>query len=907
MSAVAAGSFGCVQGVQAGDELLELGDKLDAVPEDQFRPKLALRPLSLKFSSSHRSYTVAASHVDAKLGITFHGMPPGSIQVKSTAKGLFGYERGVQEGDILLEVGKDLLASLDGMSADTFKSFLRDRPLRMKFQVAENAASVILQDPSFQVHDMTEVRKLSDVLRKAEYTIVADADVGKLGVTFHGMPPGRIEVKGVAEGMFGSAHSVQEGDVLIEVGTDKLQALEGMSAETFKSFLKDRPLKLRFLAAHAAGTMVDASPIADSRLAEQDGTADVPDDSDPSKINEAVYTVVAGSEVGKLGISFSGMPPGRVDVKVLTAGSFGSESDVQEGDILMEVGKEELLPLEGMSSEVFKNFLKGRPLKMKLQRARSTLHSRQAVPPTDAAATAEHSACAQDLHANITSTEETQSKVKDSRDYTIVADADVGKLGVTFHGMPPGRIEVKGVAEGMFGSAHSVQEGDVLIEVGTDKLQALEGMSAETFKSFLKDRPLKLRFLAAHAAGTMVDASPIADSRLAEQDSTADVPDDSDPSKINEAVYTVVAGSEVGKLGISFSGMPPGRVDVKVLTAGSFGSESDVQEGDILMEVGKEELLPLEGMSSEVFKNFLKGRPLKMKLQRARSTLHSRQAVPPTDAAATAEHSASAQDLHANITSTEEAQSKVKDSRDYTIVADADVGKLGVTFHGMPPGRIEVKGVAEGMFGSAHSVQEGDVLIEVGTDKLQALEGMSAETFKSFLKDRPLKLRFLTAHAAGTMVDASPIADSRLAEQDGTADVPDDSDPSKINEAVYTVVAGSEVGKLGISFSGMPPGRVDVKVLTAGSFGSEGDVQEGDILMEVGKEELLPLEGMSSEVFKNFLKGRPLKMKLQRARSTLHSRQAVPPTDAAATAEHSASAQDLHANITSTEQASFLI
>ena len=50
----------------------------------------------------------------------------------------------------------------------------------------------------------------------SEFTTVASSEVGKLGISFHGMPPGRIEVKGVADGLFGSTSGVKEGDVLVE-------------------------------------------------------------------------------------------------------------------------------------------------------------------------------------------------------------------------------------------------------------------------------------------------------------------------------------------------------------------------------------------------------------------------------------------------------------------------------------------------------------------------------------------------------------------------------------------------------------------------------------------------------------------------------------------------------------------
>ena len=96
------------------------------------------------------------------------------------------------------------------------------------------------------------------------------------------------------------------------------------------------------------------------------------------------YTIIAGLEVGKLGITFNGMPPGRIDVKGLAENSFGNDAGVREGDALTEVGKDELMPLEGMDSETFKRLLKDRPLKMKFQSRGQAVAAGESVSPNDA-------------------------------------------------------------------------------------------------------------------------------------------------------------------------------------------------------------------------------------------------------------------------------------------------------------------------------------------------------------------------------------------------------------------------------------------------------------------------------------------------------------------------------------------
>ena len=619
-------SFGCIHGVQAGDELLEVDGILLDMLENQFKERLAGRPIRLRFSSPHSSYTVAADHENEKLGVTFHGMPPGSVEVKSVTEGLFGSDKGVQEGDVLTDAGRDSLQSLDGMSAETFKSFLKDRPLRLRFQTLQKARRPIEEHELPRQHSRTE------------YTVAASADTGKLGISFHSMPPGRIEVKGVAAGLFGSTSGVKEGDVLIEVGSDDLQPLESISEEAFKGLLKDRPLKMRFLApaiATAAPVLAETSSSHVDHGTEQRTQSEMPA---TDRLSRDTYTITAGLEVGKLGITFNGMPPGRIDVKGLAENSFGNDAGVREGDVLTEVGKDELTSVEGMDSETFKRLLKDRPLTMKFQSMGEAVPAVQSASPNDAAAAAPDAAAAAPTVATNTSVaeQETTPQALGSREYTVAASADTGKLGISFHSMPPGRIEVKGVAAGLFGSTSGVKEGDVLIEVGSDDLQPLESISEEAFKGLLKDRPLKMRFLApaiATAAPVLAETSSSHVDHGTEQRTQSEMPA---TDRLSRDTYTITAGLEVGKLGITFNGMPPGRIDVKGLAENSFGNDAGVREGDVLTEVGKDELTSVEGMDPETFKRLLKDRPLTMKFQSMGEAVPAGQSASPNDAAAAA-------------------------------------------------------------------------------------------------------------------------------------------------------------------------------------------------------------------------------------------------------------------------------
>ncbi|CAJ1426749.1 unnamed protein product [Effrenium voratum] len=208
-------------------------------------------------------------------------MPPGALPVKSVGEG-FGKERGVRAGDVLLQVGKDELASLEGMSADSFKNLLKERPLRMQFQsgggsLSEPSTPAITprkleaqqaaEHPREAAEHTAEVPAVASGVPAAEpaaaaaipavqaagseraegstYEILADASVSKMGIAFRGMPPGALPVKSVGEG-FGKEHGVRAGDVLLQVGKDELASLEGMSADSFKNLLKERPLRMQF-------------------------------------------------------------------------------------------------------------------------------------------------------------------------------------------------------------------------------------------------------------------------------------------------------------------------------------------------------------------------------------------------------------------------------------------------------------------------------------------------------------------------------------------------------------------------------------------------------------------------------------------------------------------------------------
>ena len=260
VKSVTDGSFGDVRGIEEGDVLIQVGPagqepllSLDDVAGETFKSLLKQRPLHLVFESRRQKYTVYADAKLTKLGIAFHGMPPGQLVVKNVSDDSFAEDQGVFEGDVLLRVGKDErdMVSLEDLSEDNFKGFLKDRPLRLEFQssTAKPPDQAVPEQAAPRTeHTESAAEGTSHQLTDQIFEIVADASVDKIGIAFHGMPPGQLVVKNVSDDSFAEERGVFEGDVLLRVGKDEpdMVRLEDMSEDNFKGFLKDRPLRLEF-------------------------------------------------------------------------------------------------------------------------------------------------------------------------------------------------------------------------------------------------------------------------------------------------------------------------------------------------------------------------------------------------------------------------------------------------------------------------------------------------------------------------------------------------------------------------------------------------------------------------------------------------------------------------------------
>ena len=74
---------------------------------------------------------------------------------------------------------------------------------------------------------------------------------------------------------------------------------------------------------------------------------------------EEVFQVVASEDVGKLGLVFMSLPPGHIEVKSVSAGSWAADQDIVTGDLLVEAQGRDL---ESVSDEDFRDFTQQRPL-----------------------------------------------------------------------------------------------------------------------------------------------------------------------------------------------------------------------------------------------------------------------------------------------------------------------------------------------------------------------------------------------------------------------------------------------------------------------------------------------------------------------------------------------------------------
>ncbi|CAJ1344484.1 unnamed protein product [Effrenium voratum] len=198
-----------------------------------------------------------------------------------------------------------------------------------------------------------------------------------------------------------------------------------------------------------------------------------PRDSDAGPQPMRTYHVCADASVEKLGVQFNGLPPGALQVKSVTAGSFGELNGVQTGDVLVAAGTvEDLQALEKLELEAFKSLLKGRPLTL-------AFHSEASPGST----------------------------------YEILADASVSKMGIAFRGMPPGALPVKSVGEG-FGKERGVRAGDVLLQVGKDEAKVEKGEQETSMDASLRE-------VAGTQAGTQPQQPSAAEVREPTSETTA--------------------------------------------------------------------------------------------------------------------------------------------------------------------------------------------------------------------------------------------------------------------------------------------------------------------------------------------------------------------------------------------------
>jgi len=215
------------------------------------------------------------------------------------------------------------------------KKALEEKLRQVKEAAAASDASVEAQ--GVRGSQDVDAGGLQDVDAGGLQEFLADESVAKLGMAFRGLPPGHAQVKSCAAGGWAKSTGIQVGDKIVSIDGKDLQR---MSANDFKMYCKKRPLRF----------------VVERALAEDAQTKDIP----------AAVEFVAEEGTAKLGVAFQGLPPGHLQVKMCTAGSWAESVGIQAGDQIVSIdGKD----LQGMSADSFKTYCQKRPVRFLVQPA----------------------------------------------------------------------------------------------------------------------------------------------------------------------------------------------------------------------------------------------------------------------------------------------------------------------------------------------------------------------------------------------------------------------------------------------------------------------------------------------------------------------------------------------------------
>eukprot|EP00439_Symbiodinium_sp_Y106_P060094 s3135_g8.t2 len=341
---VSKGGWAETAGIRAGARLLQVnGVAVPGMADADFKAALKQRPLQIRYEQ--KVLEVVLEDPAEKLGCSFSGAPPANAVVAKVSPGSFAERSLIQVGYELVAVNGDALKDLTDA---TFRDRLKARPVRLRYQVPEDAAAAQQVQAqanaatTIQAHARGHQARKSTAAKAASANkfeiVLEDAEV-KLGCGFAGIPPEPVMVGKVSPGSFAERSKIQTGQLLVALNGTQMKEL---NAETFKQALKGRPVRLSFeipLAEEkaqvidkvetqeSAATAIQA--LARGHAARKDTGLEAASES------ARRFEVTLSDAETKLGCGFAGLPPEPVLVAKVSEGSFAATHKIQTGHLLV--------------------------------------------------------------------------------------------------------------------------------------------------------------------------------------------------------------------------------------------------------------------------------------------------------------------------------------------------------------------------------------------------------------------------------------------------------------------------------------------------------------------------------------------------------------------------------------------
>ncbi|CAE7270204.1 unnamed protein product, partial [Symbiodinium sp. KB8] len=271
---VSKGGWAETAGIRAGARILQLnGVAVPGMADADFKAALKQRPLQIRYEQ--KVLEVVLEDPAEKLGCSFSGAPPANAVVAKVSPGSFAERSLIQVGYELVAVNGDALKELTDA---TFRDRLKARPVRLRYQVPEDAAAA--QQVQAQANAATTIQAHARG-HQARKSTAAKAEAGKSlgfsrGDAFFiaagwqevwleivledaevklGQPlsqflllwNGLLLAVGLPCNLQGGEgitwSNIQTGQLLVALNGMQMKEL---NAETFKQALKGRPVRLNF-------------------------------------------------------------------------------------------------------------------------------------------------------------------------------------------------------------------------------------------------------------------------------------------------------------------------------------------------------------------------------------------------------------------------------------------------------------------------------------------------------------------------------------------------------------------------------------------------------------------------------------------------------------------------------------